>query len=1082
MRHLLAATCLTPVALALAVPASAQLIVSTARTTPVETATANNGAASDVRVASAGSIRTTAAGGVIVVNSNNNVTNESTTNNGVGTNGVNNSTGILVNANITGNVTNAAGGIISLTEDYTPADSDNDGDADGNFAQGTGRYGIRVLPGGTHNGNITNAGTITVEGNNSAGISIESALAGKLTNNGTVTVTGNDSYGIRANDITGNTRIAGTIAVRGGNSTAVAMQGDVTGALEFQGVIGSSGYRSTTRPADVSKLDADDLLQGGPAVSIEGNVTGGVIFAVAPPDLSTTNNDEDNDGITDSTEGNSTVNTFGSAPAIRIGSATDDIALGAIAGNAAGHGLVINGSVTAQGVYNDIAATGVAIGGRGGAVSIAGGMTVGGTVRAESYNANATGLLIGDEATVDAITVTGRVTATGGNAAASRVEAIAIDAGATVNRITNSGEIGAGLVGANGTASAIIDRSGGLDLIENTGRIIASGAPASENRTFAIDVSANNNGVTVRQNAVAANAAAPAIAGNIRFGGGDDVLEIADGSVTGNTTFGTGANRLTMSGDAVYAGNATFGAGVDTIALSGTAQLNGNIDFGGGADSFTLGGTSSFSGLFANSRDVNVSVAGGKLDIANKGAVALASLTMGAGSSLTVTIDPENDSHTIYNVTGDASFGANTKVAAKLSSIAQSEGDFTFLFASDITGGANLTADEASLPYLYRASVAVDEATDEATLTIRRKTATELSFNGSQARAYDAVFNALDADEQVANVFLGIDNGADFAAAYNQLLPEHAGGTFESVTQASRTTARMLQDRRIPAPEAGKIGVWVEQVVWGTSKDIGDTSEYDVTGWGAAAGAETPLGDAGFIGASFGYLLGKNVHGGNDNEVDSNQFELAGYWRGDFGPLQAYARASGAFIRFEGLRRFSGMDGTQAVTRTAEADWNGTLFSGAGGASYEIQSGRLSIRPTAAIEYYRLSENAYAEAGGGDAFNLSVDKRTGDELAATGSVAFGYDLGSLKADGTWLRVEAEAGRREIVAGELGTTTARFAGGEDFVLLSEERDSGWIGRLRLAGGTPIFRLGGELSAEELQGKAAIAFRIGLNAAF
>ena len=1082
MRHLLAATCLTPVALALAVPASAQVVVSTARTTPIETATANNGAASDVRVASGGSIRTTAAGGVIVVNSNNNVTNESTTNSGVGTNGVNNSTGILVNPNITGNITNAAGGIISLTEDYTPADSDNDGDADGNLAQGTDRYGIRVLPGGTHTGDITNAGTITIEGNNSAGISIESALNGKLVNNGTVTVTGNDSYGIRADDITGNTRIAGTVSIRGGNSTAVALQGDVTGALEIQGIISSSGYRSTTRPADVSKLDADDLLQSGPAVSIEGNVTGGVIFAVAPPDNSTTNNDEDNDGITDSTEGNSTITTFGAAPAIRIGSATDDITLGAIAGNAAGHGLVINGAVTAQGVYNDIAATGVQIGGRGGAVTVTGGMTIGGIVRAESYNADATGLRIGNEASVDAINVTGTITASGGSLASSRVEAIAIDAGATVNSITNSGTIGAGVVGSNGTASAIVDRSGGLDLIENTGRIVASGAPLNENRTYAIDVSANDNGVTVRQNAVAASQTAPSIAGNIRFGGGDDVLEIADGSVNGNTTFGAGANRLTMSGDAVYNGNSTFGAGVDTISLSGTAQYNGNIDFGGGADVFTLGGTSSFSGQLANSRNVAVTVAGGMFGVTNTGTVELASLALGQGAGLNVTIDPETRSATLYDVAGAASFGANTRVTAQLSTIADSVGTFTILRAGELTGGANLSADSASLPYLYVGSVAADEAADRVTLTIRRKTSEELSFNGSQARAYDAVFNALDSDEQVANVFLGIDNGEDFAAAYNQLLPEHAGGTFESVTQASRATARMLQDRRIPAPKAGRIGVWVEQVVWGTSKDIGDTSEYDVTGWGAAAGAEAAMGEAGFVGASFGYLLGKNVHGGNDNQVDSNQFELAGYWRGDFGPLQAYARASGAFIRFEGLRRFTGMNGTQVVTRTADADWNGTLFSGAGGASYEIQSGRFSIRPTAAIEYYRLSENAYQETGGGDAFNLSVDKRTGDEFAATGSVAFGYDFGSMQPDGTWLRVEAEAGRRELVGGELGTTTARFAGGEDFLLLSEERDSGWIGRLRLAGGTPIFRLGGELSAEELQGKAAVAFRIGLNAAF
>ena len=41
----------------------------------------------------------------------------------------------------------------------------------------------------------------------------------------------------------------------------------------------ASGYRYTTAPADPSKLDADDLLQGGPALSIEGDVTGGIILS-----------------------------------------------------------------------------------------------------------------------------------------------------------------------------------------------------------------------------------------------------------------------------------------------------------------------------------------------------------------------------------------------------------------------------------------------------------------------------------------------------------------------------------------------------------------------------------------------------------------------------------------------------------------------------------------------------------------------------------------------------------------------------------------------------------------------------------
>ena len=61
-------------------------------------------------------------------------------------------------------------GKIIADESYAPTDADNDGDLDGPFATGTGRFGIRTNGAMTGNILITSTGTITVEGNNSAGI------------------------------------------------------------------------------------------------------------------------------------------------------------------------------------------------------------------------------------------------------------------------------------------------------------------------------------------------------------------------------------------------------------------------------------------------------------------------------------------------------------------------------------------------------------------------------------------------------------------------------------------------------------------------------------------------------------------------------------------------------------------------------------------------------------------------------------------------------------------------------------------------------------------------------------------------
>ncbi|MBO9527838.1 MAG: autotransporter domain-containing protein, partial [Sphingobium yanoikuyae] len=168
-----------------------------------------------------------------------------------------------------------------------------------------------------------------------------------------------------------------------GLHVAAQFAGDVTGSMVIQGVVSSTGYRSTTAPSATTGLDADDLLQGGPAVLIEGNVTGGIRLAVAPRDNNAADKDEDKDGIEDAKEGNAAVTSFGAAPAMAIGATNRDIVIGP-AGAATTHGLVVEGVIAGQGVYAGVNATGLAIGGRGGAVTITNGIAVVGSVGAVS--------------------------------------------------------------------------------------------------------------------------------------------------------------------------------------------------------------------------------------------------------------------------------------------------------------------------------------------------------------------------------------------------------------------------------------------------------------------------------------------------------------------------------------------------------------------------------------------------------------------------------------------------------------------------------------------------------------------------
>lgn len=1062
MRHFyLASTCLFALA---STPAFAQTSIGTATTAPVKTSTVKAGAPDDISITSAGSITTTTPVAV-TIDSNNKVTNAGSISMG----GVANGTGILANAGVTSTITNS--GKITLDEGYTPTDSDNDGDIDGPFAVGSGRVGIRTL--GAFNGNIVNSGTITIEGNDSAGILLGGPLTGNFTHDGTTTVLGNNALGVGLGDVTGKVRLAGTIGAQGQNAIAVRSAGDVTGAMVLQGTIRSTGYRYTTPPSDPSKLDADDLLQGGPAVSIEGNVTGGIVLAIPPKDSSSTNNDEDNDGIEDAKEGSAAIATYGSAAALRIGHASNAIAIGPVANTGTNFGLIIEGGVLGDGVYTGVNGNGVQIGGLGGAVSIANGMGVSGTVQARSLDRTATAIRLGAGATTPELRNAGKVTAVSGSGAQAVARAVVVEGGATLPILRNSGEISASVGSGDGTAIAILDQSGTLGLIENSGAIVAKGAAATSTRNVAIDLTANGNGAIVKQTAVSATAAAPAIIGDIRFGAGSDLLDVADGQQTGNVSFGTGDNRYALSGDALATGNVLFGSGSDKVTLAGTSKMTGNVDFGGGVDELTLTGKSVFTGQLSNAAGLAISVNEGTLNV--RKAATVSSLSLSNGATLGVLLDKAPGASSALTVTGTATFGTGSKLQLSVTDIANAEGTYNVLTAGTLTGGSNLAAQSDLLPFLYKGTLAVSG--NSLNVTLARKTATELGLNASESVAYSAIYTALGTDKTIGDSILAIRTQEEFKGSLQQMLPEHAGGAFEAVTAGNRAVARILSDPTAPYQQQGRMAYWISQVAWGSTKSIGSTAGFKTGGWGATGGADiaTPIGK---LGASLTYLWGKDDDKATDNTLSASQYGVAAHWRVQKSGLQANARVGWAHVDFDGSRYYRSTAGGTPVERTMESDWSGKLLTAGAHVSQQLWARSFYIRPAIDLDYARLTEGRHQETGGGTALDLTVDKRKSDELAVSGLLAAGIEFGPADRDSGYMALELEGGRRQIVGGKLGATTARFGSGTPFVLTPEERQNGWVGRLRAIGGNAGFRMAGEVGAEEREEKVGITARLSL----
>jgi hypothetical protein len=1044
MRKLLAAAvALAPLAIA-AGAAHADTEISNTRTTPILTANANNGAADNVVIANGGTLRILT-GVAATLNSDNDIT--------IASGGLiqmedadDGATAILAEGGNSGSI--EVNGLISITEDYTAEDEDEDGDLDGPFALGSDRYGIRVVGAEALDGDILvgRQGAITVEGNNSYGIFNEAGLTGDLVMRGSVTMTGDGSYAIRSTgDVAGDVWVGGAITARGENAVGVSLEGDIGGSLRIDGNITVTGFRYTGRSASqeaVDALDEDDLLIGGPAVRISGNVAGGVLLATtAPPaddDDDDDNPDRDGDGVPDSEQTTASITSFGSAPAIEIGSATRDITLGLVGSDELAYGFINRGGVTASGVYDGVEATGIQIGVAGGnAVTIEGGFKNEGGVEARSREAAATAVRFGDGVTTPILHNSGTILGGAVTDGDHDATAILVEAGASVPSLYNSGRLQSVLTGPLGDAVTIRDLSGTLTQIDNIGVIQASTVTTrdengevipTEGQRIAIDVSANTTGVTLTQllletdpeNPPANGITSPVISGDILLGSGADVVDIRDGFVFGNIDFGSGADSLLISGDAEVRG-----------ALSATGGL------------------------------LSIDVSSGLLDAQQTTSLDISSLSVGADGNLILTIDPASGTSGGFNVSGTASFADGAGLGARFVSLVSDPTRYVVIEAGVLEFG---DIDETSLtensPFLFVVEAGADEAAGQVYLDVRRRTADEIGMIQSESAAFDAVYNALNSDEELRNAFLA-QNGRDgLMAVYEQMLPDHSGGALISLASGVDAVTRALAGRNNSAAR-GETSAWLQEINFYADKETDNAYGFKSEGFGFAGGVER--GTAfGAIGVSTAFTSSDLEEPGAaaEERLSANLIELGLYWRAQGGAWTTWARAAGGYASFESVRQFVG----EGILRRAEADWNGYTVTVAAGASYERSFGRYSLRPEVLAEYFALSEDGFEETGGGDGFNLAVDDRDGHIFSTTAALNFGMGFG----ENQWLRPELRLGWRQIISHDGGVTTARFlSGGPAFDLMADSLEGGGpIIGLRLNVGNELGMLAVEADAEFL----------------
>ncbi|WP_029087236.1 autotransporter outer membrane beta-barrel domain-containing protein [Brevundimonas aveniformis] len=1064
--QLAAAVALAP--LMMASGAAAQTVISNERTTPISTSTANNGAPDSIRIANTGLIRLSS-GAAVTVDSSHNLTLD------LGSrivmeSAADGATAILVHGGNTASIENRS--VITIFDSVTATDSDNDGDADGAFASGTGRYGIRVVGPGALTGDVHNNGTITVEGNQSAAISIETDLIGNLIQSGSITMVGDQSYGLRTTgSVSGIYFAGGQIAVTGAGSVGVSVEGDLAGRLTFGGGITATGFRYTGQlsQTQIERLDADDLLIGGPAVSVSANVGAGILFDLPHlNDTSDTDDDDDgildvddpddnNNGVVDTEESASSITSFGSAPAVQIGSTTQTVTVGVVGTGDQAFGIINRGSIVGNGIYEGIDATALRIGVDGGmAVTIDGGFRNSGTLLAISANGTATALIVDANASLPVVDNTAiiRSLMTGDGA----FEAVGVDyrAGAIAGSLINSGTIGAYVQGEASDAYAIRDTSGTLTSLTNRGVIEALVSPTDDEddtdddnlnagdevitgRAVAIDLSANTSGVTLVQEGI---------------NDGDDYADgLADADADGD--------GVDDDDEPAIVGEILLGSGNDTVEIN-NGSVFGDISFGDGADTFLIDGGAVVRGALSDSDgQLMVDVVDGVLDARQTSSLTVSGLNVGTNGNLVVTIDPLNNTVGGFNVNGTANFASGAGVGIRFTSLLDDPTRFVVVQATTLNAtDLDQSQVQSNSPYMYVVNAGIDNTLNQIYVDARQRTAAEFGFITAETDTYGAFYEALATDSELLNAFLAQTGRDGFFEMYQQVLPDHSGGSLISLATGVDAVTRALSGRGHPAP-LGETSAWLQEINFYADRDKGNAYGFRSEGFGFAGGVEHGTG-FGALGVSFALTSSdlEDPESRAEESLSAQLLELGMYWRAQGVSWNVWARGAAGFASFDSVRQLV----APGINRRNESDWNGYSLALAAGAAYDYRTGRWSIRPEAFVEYFRLSEDAHEESGGGDGFDLAYEDREGHILSSTIAVTVGAGFG----ENQWLRPEVRVGWRQVFSHDPGTTVASFLStGTPFALQGDSLEGGGpIVGLRLNLGNELGFLALEADAEML----------------
>jgi outer membrane autotransporter protein len=315
-----------------------------------------------------------------------------------------------------------------------------------------------------------------------------------------------------------------------------------------------------------------------------------------------------------------------------------------------------------------------------------------------------------------------------------------------------------------------------------------------------------------------------------------------------------------------------------------------------------------------------------------------------------------------------------------------------------------------------------------------------LGMTSVEEAEFNPFYAAFSSDPAVLADILTKTNLADFRHAYDQFLPDFAGGPFETLAVGQEAIYRAQAEAPLKL-QGDQTRGWVQEIGYLNHNDNTNNTGYDGSGFGVATGMETARGD-GAIGVSGAFLTNrvKDVAQSDFGYLSASVLEGGVYWRSGGSGLNFNASLDGGWAWFGSKRMFlDTSSGATPLARTAEANWSGGLIAAQVGVSAPITAGRFYVRPEASVDYFALYESAHTEKHGGTAFDLAIASRTSTQATAQVDMAFGATFG----DAIRWRPEVMVGWRDVVSGGPAATTASFSGGQAFTLTSNFQDKGGL---------------------------------------